>query len=45
MDAAELGRVKIAVLYMDDDPNKVPLDGDLLVPYLGDRERAGRVTL
>lgn len=45
MDAAELGRVKVAVLHVDDGPNKVPLDGDLLVPYLSDRERAGRVKL
>lgn len=44
MDAAELWRVKVAVLHVNDDPNKVPLDGDLLVPYLNDRGRAGMVT-
>lgn len=44
MDAAELWSVKVAVLHMDDDPNKVPLDGDLLVSYLNDRGRAGMVT-
>lgn len=38
MDGAELRGVKVAVLHVDDDPNKVPLDGHLLVPYLDDRE-------
>lgn len=45
MDAAELRRVKVAVLHVDDDSNKVPLDGDLLVSYLNDRGKAGTVTL
>lgn len=45
MDAAELGRVKVAVVHTDDDSDKVPLDGDLLVSYLNGRERVGTVTL
>lgn len=40
MDAAELGRVKVAAVHVDDDSDKVPLDGDLLVSYLNGRERA-----
>lgn len=40
MDAAELWSMKVAVIHMDDDSNKVPLDGDLLVSYLKDRGRA-----
>lgn len=34
VDAGELGRVDIAVFHVDDDPGKVPLDGDFLVPHL-----------
>lgn len=44
MDAAELGRVKVAAVHVHDDSDKVPLDGDLLVSYLNGRERAGTVT-
>lgn len=43
MDAAELWGVKVAVLHMNDDSNKVPLDGDLLVSYLNGGGRAGTV--
>lgn len=40
MDAAELGRMEVAAVHVDDDSDKVPLDGDLLVSYLNGRETA-----
>lgn len=44
MEAGELGRVAVAVLYVDDNSGKVSLDRDFLVSHLSGRT-GGRVNV